>query len=89
MKKQLNEVKKMQQLAGIKINLNESIEGYGDIQSLNEIDSSGIGTTKEAKAIGKWAAKNGLSQEKYDILESLIDDWYYARQNELDAGSDW
>jgi hypothetical protein len=36
MKAQINETKRMQQLAGIKKNLNESIGGYRDIQPLKE-----------------------------------------------------
>jgi len=57
--------------------------------SKGRIDSSGMGSTKAAKAIGKWAESKGLSQDDFDELDMLLFDWFEERTDENDAGSDW
>jgi hypothetical protein len=72
MKQQLNEVKKLQKIAGI-INENQAV-----------IDFSGIGSNKESRAIGMWAQSKGLSQEDFDELDMLLEDWFNITQYERD-----
>jgi hypothetical protein len=58
-------------------------------KSSGKINSSGMGNSKAAKAVGKWAESKGLSQDDFDELDMLLDDWFTERTDELDAGSDW
>jgi hypothetical protein len=73
MKKQLNEVKRMQRLAGIKTNLNESIEGYNNnMEEENQV---------EAKADRSWES---LPREHAGAYLVKMD-WNDDKQSFLDA----
>lgn len=71
MKQQLNEVSRLQKLAGIKKNLNESIEGSGKIGEENQMEADASWNRSPKEMQGKYQVKMDWRDDKKHFMDAV------------------